>query len=346
MIRIISMLIFALTANLCSAAGQPLELANDAPASYTVVSGDTLWEISGRFLKEPWRWPEVWKMNKTQIKNPQRIFPGDIIYIARNADGSPLLRLKANNKMRDNGRLQPKIYAETTDQPIPPIPPNQISPFLSEPLIIDEDALDQSAKIVAVPEDRIFLGNADKVYVDDADPQQKSWQIYRNGKPLLDPQDSKTVLGYEAFFLGTATQLKPGQPATFEIMSAKQEINRGDRLIPAILPDLISYIPHPPEHQVDGRVVGVYGGVASAGRHSIISINQGEAEGIELGHVLTLERNRVIFGRDEKDQKVEITVPPERVGLILVFRTFAHISYALVLQSEASVDTNDFVRTP
>jgi hypothetical protein len=346
MIRIMSALFLAVAATVCGAAEQPIQLADSAPQQHIVVPGDTLWGISAQFLKEPWRWPEIWRMNRDQIKNPHRIYPGDVIVLDHDANGNPLLR-------KQNAKLRPQIYSEQTDQSIPPIPPNVIEPFISAPLVVEVNGMDSAARIVATQQDRVFLGNGDTAYVENADPSKQLWQVYRKGKPLLDPaypgqspSDLKHVLGYEAFYLGTATQVKAGSPSTFEVLSAKEEIGRGDRLVPAAPPQLVAYVPHKPDFSVDGRIVSVYGGVGAAGRGSIVSLNQGASNGLEIGHVLAIERNRTIVQRDEEDQKINVVIPPERVGLVFVFRTFDRISYALIVQSEGTVEVNDFLRTP
>lgn len=339
MIRIISVLVLALVAALANAADASLQLAQNAPERHIVVTGDTLWDISAKFLKEPWRWPEIWRMNREQIKNPHLIYPGEVIVLERDANGNPRLR-------KDTARLQPKIYAEQISEAIPPIPANVIGPFISDPLVVEVGELDHAARIVATQQDRVYLGNGDLAYVDNADPAQQQWQVYRNGKAMLDPADEKRVLGYEAFYLGTATQLRPGSPATFLVQSARQEIGRGDRLVPALRPALIEYVPHKPETQIDGRVISVYGGVGSAGRGSIVSLNRGTRDGLEIGHVLALERNRTVVQRDEDDKKVNVQIPPERMGLVFIFRIFERISYALIVQSEGTIEVNDFVRTP
>ena len=306
--RIISALVLAMAATICVAVEQPLQLTDNAPDRHIVVPGDTLWGISAKFLKEPWRWPEVWRLNKEQIKNPDRIFPGDVIVLERDADGNPQLRIQ-------NVKLQPKIYSDSIDQAIPPIPPNVIEPFISVPLVVDVNGLNNAARIVATQQDRYFLGKGDLAYVDNADPKKSLWQIYRNGKPLVDPADPKRILGYEAFYLGTAKQLRPGSPATFEISIAKEEIGRGDRLIPFVRAQLASFVPHKPDFQIEGRVISiygvpVYGSVGTAGRGSIISLNRGTQDGVEIGHVLALERNRTLFERDEYDRKVAEKVFP------------------------------------
>ena len=346
MIRIISALVLAVITTLCSAAEQPLQLADSAPARHIVVPGDTLWGFSARFLKEPWRWPEIWRLNREQVKNPNLIYPGDVIVLDRDTSGNPLLRV-------EGGKLRPRIYSEQMVQAIPAIPPNVIEPYISAPLIVEAGALDKAARIVATQQDRVFLGNGDLAYVENADPSKQQWQIYRNGKPLLDPEypdqnpaDPKYILGYEAFYLGTATQVKAGNPATFEVLTAKEEVGRGDRLVPAIRPALVSYVPHKPDSLVDGRVISVYGRVGSAGPGSIVSLNRGVRDGLEIGHVLALERNRTLVQRDDEDRKVNVQIPAERTGLVFVFRTFERISYALIVQSEGTIEVNDFVRTP
>ena len=339
MIRIISALILAGAAALSVAAEPSPPLNTNAPARHVVAPGDTLWDISAKFLREPWRWPEIWRMNSDQIKNPHRIYPGDVIVLDYDSAGRPFLRLSES-------KLSPRIYASPVKTAIPPIPPNVIEPFISTPLIVEANQLDSAPRIVATQQDRVFLGGGDVAYVENADPSIEQWQVYRNGKALTDPADKNVVLGYEAFYLGTARQVRAGQPASFEVVTAKQEIGRGDRLVPATRPALQLYVPHRPDSLIEGRIISIYGGVGSAGRGSIVSLNRGTNDGLEIGHVLALERNRSVTQRDENDVKLNVTIPPERVGLVFVFRTFERISYALIVQAEATVEPNDFVRTP
>lgn len=350
MTRIISALLLALAASFVQAAdpapvsATPIQIADNAPERHIVVPGDTLWGISAKFLKEPWRWPEIWRLNSDQIKNPHRIYPGDVIVLDRDANGNPVLRL-AN---KGNGKLQPKIYSEPVSQSIPSIPPNVIEPFISEPLIVDDISVNNGARIVAMQEERVFLGPGDKAFVAGASdrPNQELWQIYQPGKPMLDPE-TKEVLGYEAFYLGTAEQKQPGEPGVFEIRTFKQEIGRGDRLLPANRPQLVNYAPHKPDTAIEARVASVYGGVGTAGRGSIITLNRGTSNGIEVGHVLAIYRNRSdTFRNSETDIKETVDLPHERYGLIFVFRTFARVSYALVLNSNGSVNLNDLLRNP
>ncbi|MCP5267622.1 MAG: LysM peptidoglycan-binding domain-containing protein [Zoogloeaceae bacterium] len=345
MTRIISALLLALMTSLALAAGPtPIKIADNAPERHIVVPGDTLWGISAKFLQEPWRWPEIWRLNSDQIKNPHLIYPGDIIVLDRDANGNPVLRLAGSG----NEKLAPKVYSTEVRQTIPSIPPNVIEPFISEPLVVDSIDDGTGARIVAMQEERVYLGPGDKAFVAGASdrPSQELWQIYRPGKPLLDPQ-SKALLGYEAFYLGTARQLQPGEPGVFEIRTFKQEIGRGDRLLPAAQPQLVNYAPHAPSSSVEARVVSVYGGVGAAGRGSIITLNQGSNDGLEIGHVLAIYRNRSdTFRNEDTDKKETVLLPHERFGLIFVFRTFARVSYALVLNSNGAVNINDILRTP
>lgn len=348
MTRIISALLLALATSFAFAAGPaqpaPLQIADNAPERHIVVPGDTLWGISAKFLKEPWRWPEIWRMNSEQIKNPHLIYPGDVIVLDRDASGKPWLHLAGKSK----GRIEPTIYSEQVTQTIPSIPPNVIEPFISEPLIVDDATVNNGARIVAMQEERVYLGPGDKAFVSGASglPDQELWQIYRPGKPVTDPETNE-LLGYEAFYLGTATQQQPGEPGVFEVRTVKQEVGRGSRLLPAALPHLVNYAPHKPEVDVNARILSVYGGVGAAGRGSIITLNRGTREGINIGQVLAIYRNRSDTFRDETtDIKETVILPDERYGLVFVFRTFERISYALVLNSNGAVNLDDFLRNP
>ena len=342
MIRILSAFVLAvfgtLSAGLASAADPAPRLADTAPNQYVVLPGDTLWDISARFLKEPWRWPEIWRMNRAQIRNPHRIYPGDVIVLDRDAAGKPFLRLEA--------KLRPQIHAETLTQAVPSIPPNVIDPFIATPLFVEQNTLQSAPRIVATQQDRVFLGKGDTAYVEGAPSAQSQWHVFRNGQPLYDPENPKLILGYEAFHLGSATQVQPGNPAVFQIDTAKQEIGYGDRLVPAARPELVDYVPHAPDQRIEGRVVSVYGGVGSGGKLSIVALNRGKADGVEVGHVLALERNRTVVQRDEEDRQQSVVIPALRFGLVFVFRLFEHVSYALAVQSDGTIEVNDFIRTP
>lgn len=340
MVRIISTLLLAVTAGL-TFAQEPLQLADNAPDRHIVVKGDTLWGISGKFLKQPWRWPEIWRMNKSQIKNPHLIYPGDIVLLDMSG-GVPRLSIAKPV----NSKLQPSVHSEAITEAIPSIPPNVIEPFISQPLVIDANTHDDVPRVVATQEDRVYIGPGDTAFVSGInDSQVINWHLYRPGKPLKDPV-TQEVLGYEAFFLGGAKLVRPGEPATLSITSAKEEIGRGDRLIPAPKTTLKSFVPHRPDQSVEGKVVSIYGGVDEAGKYAVVALNQGKGNGLEIGHVLALYRNRVSEGYDDDGKRVKTPLPEERYALAFVFRVFDRIAYALVMESTRSVIVGDSARNP
>ncbi len=324
------------SAHALAQAAKPIQLAENAPDRYTVQRGDTLWGISGKFLREPWRWPEIWRLNRDQIRNPHRIYPGQVIVLDR---AGPTLSIE---------KVQPKIYEEKGDEAIPAIPQQVIAPFLSEPLVVEEGALDNAPKIVATQEDRVFVGVGNTAYATGIKGNANLWQVYRKTKPIKDPVTAE-VLGHEAFYLGSARVVRPGDPATMEIVTSKQEIGLTDRLIPAATPDVVTYAPHAPNKQVEGRVVSIYEGVSETGRNYIVSINRGKRDGMEIGHVLAIYRHgrNVSYAEDKASGRKEFyQLPDERHGLVFIFRTFERLSYGLVMNASRPVTAADIVRTP
>lgn len=340
MVRIISALILAATAACASAAG-PLELVDNPPDRHVVVKGDTLWHISGRFLKSPWRWPEIWRMNKDQIKNPHLIYPGDIVWLDL-SDGNPRLRLGKPVQ----GRLQPQVHATPIDQVIPSIPSNAIEPFISQPLIVEAGIEKTSARIVATQEERILLGTGDTAYASGIpDASVERWHVFRPGKPLKDPETGE-VLAHEAFFLGNARLVRPGEPATLRITQAKEEITRGDWLKAAPPVNIVSYVPRAPEQKVNARIMSIYGGLSEGGAGSVVTLNKGVDDGIEVGHVVAFYRKRVALHLDDDVKRETTTIPDERYALAFVFRTFDRVAYALVVDASKSVLIGDVVANP
>ena len=343
MVRIISALILAVTA-VCASAADPLQLVDNPPDRHVVVKGDTLWDISGKFLKQPWRWPEIWQMNRDQIKNPHLIYPGDVVLLDMSS-GSPRLRL-GKKVGAGTGKLQPTVYSKPIQQVVPSIPPNAIEPFISQPLVIEDGELNTGVKIVAMQEDRMLVGTGDSFYASGIpDAAVEKWHVFRKGKPLKDPATGK-ILAYEAFFLGNARLVKPGEPALLRVSLAKEEIARGDRLIPAPEPEIISYVPHRPEQDVSARVLGIYGGLREGGANSVVALNVGKNDGMEIGHVVALYRKRVSLDVDDSGRRTSTPVPDERYGLAFVFRVFNGVSYALVVESSKAVIVGDTARNP
>lgn len=349
----------------------PLLLSNDAPTMYTVVKGDTLWGISGKFLKEPWRWPEVWNMNRDQIKNPHLIYPGDIVKLSFDANGNPMLTIVSAD-VGVTSKFSPRIRSEPIDQAIPSIPASVIGPFLTAPLVADEGSLKNAPKIIASEEGRVVVGAGNLVYAIGIKPDQGTrWQIYRPGKALTDPA-TKEVLGYEAQYLGDARVSRFGEgvitPTTLEIIKSNQEINRGDRLTPSGSATLPQYSPRAPDKQVKGNIISVVGGVSETAQYSIVVLNLGARENMEVGHVLSAQTGGEMVSTEPTDDgkntwspssilpaawrtgadgiPPEMKLPLERNGLLVVFRVFERVSYALVMSSKRPLKIGDTVQTP
>jgi len=292
-------------------------------------------------------------LNKDTVSNPNRIYPGNVLVLDR-AKG----KLGVAPADSETVKLSPKTRVERlATQEIPSIPPSIIEPYLSRPLVIEPDGLDRAPTIVATEENRVILGAGNIAYVSGlpADSREDVWNVYRPGKPLVDPETNTTV-GYEATYLGSARVRKGGEPATVEIVSATQEIGKGDKLVAAGRPQVPSYAPHAPNASIRGQVIGIYGGVnavGEAGRNSVITLNRGKADGLEIGHVLALMRlgaplseGRGNMGYSERTAAVAGRVPDERYGLVFVFRVFDRIAYALVMDVSRPVIPLDVVQTP
>lgn len=335
-----------------------LRLQENVPDRYVVVPGDTLWGIAGKFLKDPWRWPEIWRLNQDEIKNPHWIYPGDVVVLDRSGL-QPELRFGDRGRggigTGDTVRLSPRVRSEDlSKQAIPSIPASVIEPFLSRPLVIEPDGLDRAPRIIAAQADRVYLGAGDVAYVSGIDNARLDsiWQIYRRGDPLIDPDTQKT-LGYEAVFLGDSRVVKTGDPATIHIFGSPQEIGKGDRLVAAGPITLNNYAPHAPAVSIKGRIIATRGGLRETGPQNVVILNKGRSDGLELGHVLALLRlgrtnvertpSRKWFGADNV---VETKLPDERYGLVFVFRTFERVSYALVMSASRTVLIGDVVTTP
>ena len=364
------------TAQQVAQAGVPLsELVADAPASYTIRPGDTLWAVSGLFLRSPWRWPELWGMNLNDIRNPHRIYPGQVLTLDTGS-GRALLTLNAAQGEPPTVKVSPRTrYTSLAEAAIPPIDLQAIAPFLAEMLVVDEAAFVRAPRIVAAQRERVLLSPGDRAYArttlgpDAADSelstepgQPRMYRIFRTVKPLKDPETDQ-VLGYEAPYVGKAKLLTPESfqqtgtdgkkrlmeavPASLTILGVKEEVRLGDRLLPEPPTEHVSFVPRAPLDVHTGQVVSVYGNaVHFAGQNQVVSINRGREQGLEEGHVLMLVKDgaRVVDRTDE--QRASIRLPEERNGLMVVFRVFERVSYALVLSISEEVRVGDRFGNP
>lgn len=346
------------TAQQVAQAGVPLsELAANAPDSYTVKRGDTLWGISSMFLKSPWRWPELWGMNLEQIRNPHLIYPGQILYLDK-TDGRARLRLGQQVGPDGTVKLSPRVRSSALgDGAIPSIPFHLIEPFLTEAVIFQTNELEAAPRIVGTQEGRVVLGKGELAYVRGEIAPQREFRIFREPKALRDPA-TQEVLGFEATYVGAAEYIRPGEtrngadgkpeivPATFSVTAAKLEAGVGDRLAPVPPREFSNYAPHAPQSPIEGRIVSIYGEALTAGQNQIVALNKGSADGMERGHVLALwsAGERMIDKTDPA--RPTIKLPDERHGTLFVFRVFDRMSYALILSVKSPVKSGDKFTQP
>ena len=367
------------TANQVAARGVPLsELAANAPDTYTIKRGDTLWAISRMYLKSPWRWPELWGMNLSEIKNPHLIYPGQRLILERK-NGLATLRVDGADTPGEapieTVRVSPNNrYEALANSALPTLKSSVIEPFLVEPIVATDAELKAAPRIVAGPEEHIELGHGDRVYARgtsespllDNQPQEQVFSVYGAATPLKDPGTGE-ILGYEAAYAGKAVLVrgestttiakKEGEknsdmvpaivPATLDIVDSKDAIHVGDRLFPVPPRALQTYTPHAPEGVIAGRVVSAYGdAVANAGQNQVVSINLGKNNGMEVGHVLAIMKDGV-RATDNGDSKLPLMkLPDERNGLLMVFRVFDRVSYALTLETTDGVRVGDRLVNP
>jgi len=346
------MLALAAAAAGAQAPAAPLELAPDAPDRHVVVRGDTLWDISARFLRSPWRWPEIWQLNREQITNPHLIYPGDIVYLDRSGAeprlrlGRPVASAGAGDAGTASTRVQPSIRASAgePEAAIPTVNLASIQAFLSRPLIVDAEGLKTHPRVVATQDGRVYLSQGELAYVRGMpEAPGAEWHVYRPAKPLLDPL-TREPLGWEALHVGTARLVRTGDPATFRIQGTSEEIGEGDRLMPAAAASMPIVAPRPPDGPVAGRVISIHRGIDQVGKDGVVALSVGTREGIELGHVLEVR----LTGREivDRDTRERIRLPDEPIGQVLVFRVFDRIAYGLVVAAAQPIAIGATVARP
>ncbi|MDO5625537.1 MAG: LysM domain-containing protein [Pseudomonadota bacterium] len=393
------------TAQQVASAGVPLSaLSPKAPEEYTVRRGDTLWRISGMFLKSPWRWPELWGMNLSDIRNPHLIYPGQQLYLERVGDRAFLrARRTADGQEGATVRVSPRNRVEMLDAtPLPTLQPHLIEPFLAEPLVVDDDTFQRAPRIVALGDrDRVLVAKGDRAYVRgpedapmlDAPGLPTDFRVFRTAKPLKDPITGE-ILGYEGQYVGQAVLVRGESeaetddsvaarnartrpvaampaagdsdgdpeaerrarsdeprmlpvPATVDVVSSKEEMRAGDRLLPEPPREYRNYVPHAPDLPIEARVVSVHGdSVRYAGQNQIVVINKGLRDGIENGHVLTvLSSGQQMVDKTERS-RTTMQLPDERNGVAMVFRPFERVSYVLVMEISRPVQMGDKLVNP
>lgn len=347
------------------------ELAAGAPERYTVKRGDTLWGISGLYLRQPWRWPELWGMNLSSIANPHLIYPGQVLYLVR-SNGYARLSTTAPDGEAGVVRLSPQTREKSlSEMALPTLPPHLVEPFLAEPLIVDADTLQRAPRIVATTDRRVLMASGDRAYVRGSAEAPllaggdlpRRFRIFRDAIPLKDPVTGE-ILGYEAKYLGNASlvegetvvelpdgnggQRRQATPATVDLTKAKNEIRAGDRLLPAPAQQYLNYVPHAPQGPVQAAVVSIYGdaSVLYATQNQVVAINRGQRDGMEVGTVLRVisAGARIVDKTGERPEAIQL--PDERNGYAMVFKVFDRVSYALITTARRGVQVGDRLQAP
>lgn len=316
------------------------------PDQYTVVKGDTLWDISGKFLEHPWEWPQLWQ-NNPHIKNPHWIYPGDTLYFSY-VNGEPQLSFTPGGADTEAPNLVPHIRESSIEQAIPMIPSDAIAQFLSSPKVMSDEEMALAPYVLDFADEHLIVGAGGRIYVRAIEnPEGLSYTVYRQGKPYISPE-TQEILGYEAEYIADALIETPGDPATLRITKSASEVRRGDRLMLSAEGKMaLNYFPRPPEQPVKGSILRVMGGVSQIGQHDIVVIDKGKADGLEVGHTLDIyKKGRVVLDRVHSQEAVSVKLPDELAGVLMVFRPFERVSYALVMKASSALHTLDRVQTP
>lgn len=330
-----------------TASARPIQMQPSAPQTYVVRKGDTLWDISTRFLKTPWRWPEIWRGNP-DIKNPDLIYPGDVIRLYY-INGKP--QLTVNRTMSgSNGKLSPRVRESSLEKSDSGIAIRAIRPFLIHPEIVSEEMLRGAPHIVASQDEHLIYGENNRVYVRDLpdDSLGSRYSVFRPGDTFLDPVTNE-VLGFEAMHTSDAEVVRRGNPATVILLDTVREVLRGDRLLAAKpRPDDYYFVPHSPPLDAKGEIISVFDSLNQIAGYQIAVINVGKRNRVEPGHVFAInQRSRLIEDRHHsKTQTEEVALPEERSGLIMVFKSFEKLSYGLIMEASRPIRVADTVASP
>ncbi|MDH5190344.1 MAG: LysM peptidoglycan-binding domain-containing protein [Gammaproteobacteria bacterium] len=319
-----------------------VKLKADHPDRYVVVKGDTLWDISARFLENPWKWPEIWHVN-TQIKNPHLIYPGDVIALTWK-DGKPRLEIQRG---RQTIKLSPNVRESRIESAIPTIPVDAIRQFMNSNRIVGKDEIDNAAYILSLASDHLIGGEGIEVFVRNRKKEDATsrYEVLRANKPFIDPVSGEEI-GYEALYLGDSEMQAEGDPARFMLTQTRREVLKGDRLLP-MKDEAIHhyYTPRSPSNQIEGRIISVVDGVNQVGSYQVVAINKGETDGLNSGNVLAIYQTGEQV-RDSMNKNEMVKLPNERAGLLMVFRTYERVSYALVMEAIKPIHVLDTVVNP
>lgn len=350
--KIIISVIAAFFFSLTTLAADDSLLKAGHPDEYTVKKGDTLWDISSVFLKAPWKWPEIWHANP-QIENPHLIFPGDLIHLVY-IDGQQRLTNERTLKLlpgegggvNADAKLSPSVRVLSTDEAITTIPLDRIDAFLSRSRVVERGDLDKAPHMLAGQQQRIVVGAGDAAYARGKfTPGITGYGVYRQGEIFVDPK-TREILGVHALGVGSVSvKSLQGDVATVAVQHTTEEIRMGDRLLASEdRPVNSTFYPSEPDSEVHGTIIAVEGGVTQVGKFNVVMINRGEREGMKAGNTLAIYKQ----GEKVRDRVTggSVVLPDERAGLLMIFRTFKKMSFALVLEADRPLSVGDKVLNP
>ncbi len=318
---------------------EPVPLAEGAPSEYVVRVGDTLWDISSTFLKDPWFWPEIWYVNP-EIENPHLIYPGDVLALVY-IDGEP----RITNVRASTYRLSPQARVTPINESITSIPYEDVAAFLSSGVILEKGQADALPYLLSTRGDHLIASAGNEIYVRGiaANNPGARFTVVQVGDPLYDPDDNR-LIGYQGITVGDGTLRRSGDPATVALTDTSQEAKAGDRLVPEAVDIPLNFFPRSPSAQVDGRIIAVVGGVTQIGQYQVVVLNRGSNNGVSIGDVLTVWQTGEVI--DDRFGGGSVKLPDEQAGTVMVFKTYDRISYGLVMEATQAIHIHDTVRNP
>jgi len=318
---------------------EPVPLAEGHPNEYVVQIGDTLWDIAATFLRDPWFWPEIWYVNP-DIENPHLIYPGDVLGLVY-VDGEP----RITNVRGSSYRMSPRARSTPLTEAIMSIQHDTVSAFLSSGVILEKNQADGMPYLLQARGDHLIASAGNEVYVRGAanDLPNTRYSVIRVGDQLRDPDDND-LIGYHSIIVGEATLLRNGDPATIALTSSSQEAIPGNRLLAASVEVPMNFFPRAPSSNIDGRIIHVVGGVTQIGQYQVVVMNRGSNHGLSVGDVLSVFQTGEVIKDRVRGGKV--TLPDEKEGTIMVFKTYDRISYGLVMEATDAIHLLDTVRNP
>ena len=331
-----------------------IPLADNAPDSYVVKRGDTLWGIAKVFLRDPWYWPEIWQVNP-QVHNPHLIYPGDtlrLVYI----DGRPQIVLQRGLERGNGVRVEPRVRSEPLDSAITTIPYATVAAFMSKPTVLDRDQIKAAPYVLATRDLHVVMSEGDTVYARGfTGPAElgSHYNIVRVGDPLIDPDDNR-VLGYDGIFTGSGHVTRQGDPTTLIMTESARESRAGDKLIPGGVDVPLDFIPSAPRVKTNGRIISVANGVTVIGQYEVVVVNRGARDGLAPGNVLgVFDTGPLVADTDKKGffsldrfGAKRVALPSERTGTFMVFKTFDNISYGLIMEATNLIRVGDKIENP